>query len=413
MRESETHKVTVACSFCKKKKSDAADVLVVGPGVSICGDCARLCLHYINQRVTQMDAWPTDKPQPARADHSALQYLQYRILTHYTEACLIANGKMPAPRTAIVYPTYICNQNCVWCEYAQDNAENRAIMPDERLFQLLEDLRDLGVRGVEFCGGGEPTLHPQFTEAVRRTHKLGMGIGLLTNGTMLKGELAGLLVDTASYVRVGFDAASGEMMDRVKRPNSPVAGFDAVCANIANMVQLRNERDTRLLISMKVVLDATNYGEVEDCVKLALKLGVDSIQFKAARLCDTELTADQATHVGTELRALRARYPELPIVGGVEKLNMTTQCWLTPLQVTIDPLGDVYLCCYYRHRKESHCIGNAFSEPLRDVWYSQRHQRAIRAIKPLECNVLDCRFVHYNRIMSQLLTEGQGQFEFI
>jgi radical SAM protein with 4Fe4S-binding SPASM domain len=179
------------------------------------------------------------------------------------------------------------------------------------------------------------------------------------------------------------------------------------------MVRLRDARGTRVRISMKVVLDATNYHEVPQCVELARDLGVDSIQFKAARVCPTELDAGQAAEVEQMLADLRASGTAVPVVGGVEKVDMHRQCWLTPLQVMVDARGDVYLCCYYVHRKGSHTIGNCFNTPLHDLWYSERHQEAIRNIKPHECNNLDCRFVKYNDTMAQLLLENEGQFEFI
>ena len=62
--------------------------------------------------------------EEARAPGESLEVfdtLQTRILTHWHEAREILERKMPAPRTAIVYPTYVCNQDCLWCEY---NAEN-------------------------------------------------------------------------------------------------------------------------------------------------------------------------------------------------------------------------------------------------------------------------------------------------
>jgi len=140
---------------------------------------------------------------------------------------------------------------------------------------------------------------------------------------------------------------------------------------------------------------------------------VDSLQFKAARLCASELDARLSATVSQRIFELREDYPNVPIVGGVDKINMTQQCWLTPLQVMIDALGEVFLCCYYRHRKDTHSIGNAFQTSLRDIWFSDRHWEAIRAIKPAECNLLDCRFVHYNHIMTELVAKGRGQFEFI
>ena len=156
-----------------------------------------------------------------------------------------------------------------------------------------------------------------------------------------------------------------------------------------------------------------NVVEVEDCVKLAIQLGVDSVQFKAARLVSSELTPEQSVLLNRQLSELRIRYPEMVIVGGVEKINMTTQCWLTPLQLTVDPLGEVYLCCYYRHRKERHSIGNCFTTPLHDLWYSEDHWKAIDGIKPHECNNLDCRFVKYNQIMDEVMVHNDAQFEFI
>ena len=339
--------------------------------------------------------------------------LENRILTHYPAAAALLEGKMPAPRTAIVYPTYVCNQNCLWCEYSAENSEHHSMMSNDNLRKLIGDLYDLGVRGTEFCGGGEPTLHPMLAEIIREMKLKGMSSGLLTNGSRLKGDLAEAVVDCSSYVRVGFDGSNAKTFDRVKRPRSPEASFDGVCENVRNIIALRAESDGKVLISIKVILSGENYNEVESCVELAMHLGVDSIQFKAARLCENELNPEQVASVKSEMARVRSLYPEMAIVGGVDKLAMTKQCWLTPLQIMVDALGEVFLCCYYRHRKDSHCFGNAFTQPLSDIWYGQRHWDAIAGIKPTECNLLDCRFVHYNRIMSLLLKEHDAQFEFI
>lgn len=355
--------------------------------------------------------------ETARAGESleVFDTLQTRILTHWHEARQILDRKMPAPRTAIVYPTYVCNQDCLWCEYNAENTNKNLtrVMSRERLFKLIDDLRGLGVRGVEFCGGGEPTLHPDLTELIRDMNAKGTSVGLLTNGTKLKGDLASALVDCASYVRVGFDGATPETANAVKRPRTPEARFEAVCENIAAMIALRNERKTRARISIKVVLDANNVHDLEGCVELAMRLGADSIQFKAARLVASELSPEQCDAVNRELAGLRQRYPEMAIVGGTEKINMTSHCWLTPLQLTVDPMGEVYLCCYYRHRKDRHTIGNCFETPLHDLWYSEDHWKAIEGIQPHECNNLDCRFVKYNQIMNDAMVDRDAQFEFI
>lgn len=345
---------------------------------------------------------------------NVFDFLQNRIITHYPAAMKILQREMPAPRTAIVYPTYICNQDCLWCEYGAENTEHHSIMPDKDFRRLIGDLDELGVRGVEFCGGGEPTLHPMLTQIIRDMRERKMSVGILTNGTKLYGELAQVLAEYASYVRIGFDGATKETFHRVKRPRSPEAGYDAVCTNMKNLVSMRNQLKSKCRVSMKVVVDQNNMHEVAQCAELAVELSADSVQFKAARLCESELDAEQTLAINGVIEQCKVDFAgKVAVIGGMEKIDTATQCWLTPLQLVVDTLGEVYLCCYYRHRKDSHSIGNCFTDPLDTLWYSQRHWDSIDGIKPHECNNLDCRFVKYNDIMSELLVKRDAQFEFI
>ena len=347
-------------------------------------------------------------------NENVFDFLQNRILTHYPQAQQILKREMPAPRTAIVYPTYVCNQDCIWCEYSAENTEHHTMMQNDDFRKLMADLDKLGVRGIEFCGGGEPSLHPILDEIVRDLANRGISSGILTNGTKLYGELADALIDHASYVRVGFDGGTKETFHKVKRPRSPEASFDAVCQNVRDMIAKRNARNTKCRISMKVVVDQNNCHEIEDAVALACELQMDSIQFKAARLCDTEVTPAQSERVNADVAMCREKYAgKVLVIGGTTKVNTASQCWLTPLQLVVDTLGEVFLCCYYRHRKNDHGIGNCFNEPLHDIWYSEEHWEKIADIKPRECNNLDCRFVKYNEIMTELMIDNDAQFEFI
>ena len=79
-------------------------------------------------------------------------------------------------------------------------------------------------------------------------------------------------------------------------------------------------------------------------------------------------------------------------------------------QVTVDARGDVYLCCYFRHRAERHAIGNVYDQAFRELWASDRHRAAIAGIDPGECSALDCRFIRYHDVVDTWMKDDQFSF---
>jgi MoaA/NifB/PqqE/SkfB family radical SAM enzyme len=51
--------------------------------------------------------------------------------------------------------------------------------------ECISQFHQIGLSGVEFTGGGEPTLHPQFNEIVEFCYDIGLKVGLCTNGAKL------------------------------------------------------------------------------------------------------------------------------------------------------------------------------------------------------------------------------------
>lgn len=334
-----------------------------------------------------------------------------RILTLYDRAREIKNGVIPSPRMAIIYPNYVCNYDCAGCEYTDINRRENIQMDSSLLFRLMDELRNMGVDSVEFCGGGEPTLYPRLNKAIMHGRKLGFSIGLLTNGSKIRGILAETIVRELSYVRVSLDAATAETYSLVKRPKG--TDFNRIIADIKNLMRLRRQEKSQLLISIKFLISKINVDDIPKAFDLAERLRVDSLQFKALRQSAEALTPRQQQQVSSQIRSLRETYSELKVIGGVNKLIAPCRCWLTPLQTMIDAKGDVFLCCYYLHRRMRHRIGNINRQTFREIWESPRHKRAINAIRPSECNLFDCRFINYMKIIEPILNDSRHQTDFI
>jgi MoaA/NifB/PqqE/SkfB family radical SAM enzyme len=351
-----------------------------------------------------------DAPADKRKASGALDLLDARILSFYQEALLLRRGEMCRPRFAIIYPTYVCNHACLGCDYSDDNGRDKpAMLSGTQLNDVLEQVAGLGVRAVEFCGGGEPLLHPHIEPAIEKLRKMGLSIGLLTNGTEVSPARAELLARACSYVRVSVEAGSESTYRRVKRPRSP-GGLEDVLANVAMLIRHRDRLGSPCQISLKYAISKHNRDDLEQAIHHATRLGVDSIQFKSIRNVPSELTIGEKRVLNRKLEALRSEYPSVRILGDLLPYRSRVPCWLSPLHVTIDAAGDVFICCYFRHRRERHKFGNVFERSLQELWYSPEHFTKLAAIRKEECERYDCRFMKYAEAMDDALDHGQLDF---
>lgn len=96
-----------------------------------------------------------------------------------------------------------CNLACPHC-YINGGRARPNELPDERWFELLDELADMGVWGVAFTGG-EPTLHPAFVDLVRHARARDLLVGIATHGMFLTDELLESLPKTGVIISVSID----------------------------------------------------------------------------------------------------------------------------------------------------------------------------------------------------------------
>ncbi len=88
------------------------------------------------------------------------------------------------PVLAHLIPMRRCNLSCAYCnEY---DAVSKPV-PLETIFQRVDKLAALGT-SIITISGGEPLLHPDLDEIIRRIRRHGMIAGLITNGYLLTAD---------------------------------------------------------------------------------------------------------------------------------------------------------------------------------------------------------------------------------
>src|SRR5271168_1694001 len=88
------------------------------------------------------------------------------------------------PLLAHLIPIRRCNLACTYCNEYDDFSQP---VPTEEMFRRVDKLATLGT-AVITISGGEPLLHPELDDIIRRIRKNGMIAGLITNGYFLVPE---------------------------------------------------------------------------------------------------------------------------------------------------------------------------------------------------------------------------------
>ena len=125
-----------------------------------------------------------------------------KLLKHLDKLKLIQDNKPPSPVMAHISLINACNLTCSFCCFANRDMTDR--LPLDKVKEALLSFKEIGVTGIEFTGGGEPTLHPDFSAIVKYAKTLGFSLGLCTNGALLGKKVKSDIVGMFSWIRLGM-----------------------------------------------------------------------------------------------------------------------------------------------------------------------------------------------------------------
>ena len=229
---------------------------------------------------------------------------QEKVIANVDRALEIVKGNNPPPVLVEVDPSNACNHGCHFCissyihlpESKGLETYDRSIMPKKTLMKLCEDLADMGVRAVNWTGGGEPTINPALKDAINYLGPRNVKMGMFTNGTLLdKYELFTDLVSWMKWVRFSVDAGTMNTYNSIRR-TSDGNNWNKMFVNLERLVKVRADfilfdrymtHDKRvpfepgqIIIGVGFVITPDNFVEVVDFAKVFKDIDVDYCQFK-------------------------------------------------------------------------------------------------------------------------------------
>jgi MoaA/NifB/PqqE/SkfB family radical SAM enzyme len=112
------------------------------------------------------------------------RWIAARRLTH--ELWLIGKALTSTRHVvqAHIIPMRRCNLDCAYCNEYDDSSDP---VPGEKMFRRIDKLAELGTSLITISGG-EPLLHPELDDIIRRIKSHGSVAGMITNGYLLIAE---------------------------------------------------------------------------------------------------------------------------------------------------------------------------------------------------------------------------------
>jgi 2-iminoacetate synthase ThiH len=114
-------------------------------------------------------------------------YSPWKAAHHIDRIHALRGGAQPVPAQLQLIISDLCNHNCSFCAYRMENYTSNQLFGEadpitgiinnnpnrmisyEKCIEILDDCKEVGVKALQYTGGGEPTVHPKHREIFQHT----------------------------------------------------------------------------------------------------------------------------------------------------------------------------------------------------------------------------------------------------
>lgn len=315
---------------------------------------------------------------------------------------------LSGPIHAVIFATYACNLNCVFCDYPEKHLEKKRSGVSElstlEMKKLISDLYQLNTTVAAFTGG-EPALRKDIYELIEFTAKKGMLTHLSSNGYAFRnGE------ETKKIFESGLDATSISIDSPFEKIHDEIRGkkgnFKQVMTAIENVKRYKESSKTKISLTTTTVINEKNVDSLPALIELLKGVGVDQIGFIPDHDFGDNYSNDnrekyfakrneRLLEAVDSLIEIAAREPIIENTISYLKLfkdhykgnPLPIPCYAGYATIAIDSWGEVFPCFTYSMMEKS--FGNIRKNSLLDFWKSKqaKHMRD-------EC--FECRQCYWN-----------------
>ncbi len=303
----------------------------------------------------------------------------------------------------------LCNANCMFC----DVHEKKEILCSLDVYDLLNQLKDMGANYVHFTGGGEPFANKNILSYFEYATKLNLKIIFITNGYALNEKIIEELEKyNIKAIFFSIDSHRAEIHNRIR-------GVDGIFDKARNSIKLIKKKYPRIKIVINHVLTKENIDSLKEFIKLKEKVDFDYLNPIIVKECpEYYFSNEQILNYKDSISEIKKLvneynisflYDDIDFFKKNEFLNdgsdlskNEVKCFFPSYCSFVDCVtGNVYPCDCSVHRDENfYSLGNLKKHPFKEIWCSSRACQLREMVKNYSCSCkvkCDCANVLFNK----------------
>ncbi len=327
-----------------------------------------------------------------------------------------------APKQVQLILSGACNQDCSFCAYRMSGYTSNELfvgdselmptghnnpkrwMDTERVMELLEEFRALGVLSVQFTGGGEPTVHPHHEPIFYNALDERLRCSLVSNGIRWSDDLINDILPRFDWVRVSIDAADAGSYAKTRR--CPPSHWDRVWKNVRGLVSAIERYGSDTVFGLGYVVTPESYHDIEGFADIAKSVGVNNVRFTAMFSTENEspfvpIYDDIRLHLDKAKRQATDDFHVYDNFGSrfADLKQHAPDYASCSYQHYTSYIGDdlkVYRCCVFAYNQRGLISGGDLStRSFEEFWRSQERKDDMDALDARKCE--RCQFNSKNR----------------
>lgn len=350
-------------------------------------------------------------------------YGALKAARHPNKILELRQGKQPYPVHVQLIISDYCNQYCNFCAYrtkgyssselfgekdlgGEVNRNPKRMIPPEKIWEIISDCKEMGVKAIQLTGGGEPTVHPNFDEVCAGVFEAGIDLAVVTNGLLIRPKTRRLeLLARSCWTRISVDCGSAETYARIR--GVPAKELEVVGNNVASLAVFPGRR---CLLGIGFVVTKNNYREIASGCELFKSWGVDNVRISALFQNDEvhyfEGLLDEIVGQIVEAKTLEDSNFRVIDNFGVRFADLAvgspdySLCGFMHLGTYIGGDQNVYTCCMNAYSQRG-LIGSIKERSFKALWDSQLKQEFYEVFDPRKC--VRCMYNDKNRAVVDLV----------